>query len=138
MKIYFAGSIRGGRDDVDFYMQIISKLAEYGEVLTEHVGDKNLSSYGQTEMTDEVIYTKDTNWIIEADVVVAEVTTASLGVGYEIGYAESLKKPVLAIYRQIEGKRISAMINGNKNIRVQPYAELNALDGILKDFFSQV
>lgn len=38
-RIYFCGSIRGGRDDVHIYKDIISQLGAYGEVLTEHVGD---------------------------------------------------------------------------------------------------
>ena len=43
MKIYFAGSIRGGRDDVKLYQQIINFISGYGEVLTEHVGNENLT-----------------------------------------------------------------------------------------------
>nr|HID15141.1 nucleoside 2-deoxyribosyltransferase [Anaerolineae bacterium] len=42
MKIYFAGSIRGGRSDAALYRQIIALLTEYGEVLTGHVGDTEL------------------------------------------------------------------------------------------------
>lgn len=32
MKIYFAGSIRGGREDVALYLQIINYLKNFGEV----------------------------------------------------------------------------------------------------------
>ena len=34
-KIYFAGSIRGGRDDRYLYESLISYLGSIGEVLTE-------------------------------------------------------------------------------------------------------
>ena len=44
MKIYFAGSIRGGRGDAEIYAQIIEFLQGYGEVLTEHIGDTSLTS----------------------------------------------------------------------------------------------
>lgn len=44
IKIYFAGSIRGGREDAAFYHQIIALLVKYGEVLTEHIGDRGNSS----------------------------------------------------------------------------------------------
>lgn len=37
MNIYFCGSIRGGRQDVAIYQQIVSCLKNYGRVLTEHV-----------------------------------------------------------------------------------------------------
>ena len=40
--IYFCGSIRGGRDDAALYKRIIDQLKQYGEVLTEHIGDPNL------------------------------------------------------------------------------------------------
>ena len=42
MKIYFAGAIRGGRSDQNLYFEIINYLKKYGEVLTEHVGDKSI------------------------------------------------------------------------------------------------
>ena len=38
LKIYFCGSIQGGRQDAALYAQLIKKLQAYGEVLTEHVG----------------------------------------------------------------------------------------------------
>ena len=59
MKIYFAGSIRGGRNDAPLYKQIIDYIASYGEVLTEHVGDVKLSNLGEKLNTDENIYTRD-------------------------------------------------------------------------------
>lgn len=130
MKIYFAGSIRGGREDKDLYLEIITLLQSYGEVLTEHVGDKNLTSYGETKMTENEIYERDVNWIHEADIVVAEVTAVSLGVGYEIGYAESLNKKIVALYRPSEGKRLSAMINGDEKIHTINYQEISELPAI--------
>ena len=45
--IYFCGSIRAGRDDAALYRRIIDQLKEYGEVLTEHVGDANVSDKDQ-------------------------------------------------------------------------------------------
>ena len=41
MKIYFCGSIRGGRKDGELYARIIKQLEAYGKVLTEHVGHKD-------------------------------------------------------------------------------------------------
>ena len=46
MRIYFAGSIRGGRDDVQLYLKIVKLLQRYGTVLTEHVADPQLESCG--------------------------------------------------------------------------------------------
>ena len=93
MKIYFAGSICGGRDDAALYRQIIVMLMEYGEVLTEHVGDASLTRAGEDGPSDEAIYGRDMAWLTEADIVVAEVTVPSHGVGYEVAWAEALGKP---------------------------------------------
>lgn len=136
MKIYFAGSIRGGRDDKELYLEIINLLKKYGEVVTEHIGDATITHMGQVTMTPEEIYTKDTNWLRDADVVVAEVTTPSLGVGYEIGFAEALKKKTFALYRTLPDKSISAMITGNSNVTSINYKDVSELplifDTILK------
>lgn len=46
MKIYFCGSIRGGRDDVHVYRRLVHKLQSYGCVLTEHVCNTELTDTG--------------------------------------------------------------------------------------------
>ena len=137
MKIYFAGSIRGGRDDKELYLEIINLLGKYGKVLTEHIGDKTLSAMGEDGPTDEYIYDRDMTWLNEADVVVAEVTTPSLGVGYEIGKMEG-KKSILCLYREQDGKRISAMIGGNKNLRIKKYKTIQNIEAILEDFLRNI
>ena len=48
MFIYFAGSIRAGRSDAQFYYKLIEILKNYGTVLTEHVGNPNLTSAGNS------------------------------------------------------------------------------------------
>lgn len=123
MKIYFAGSIRAGRDDVAAYQALIAHLTRYGEVLTEHVGDYSLSLHGQSHLSDSFIHDRDLEWLRSADVVVAEVTTPSLGVGYEIATAVHEKTPVLALHRG-ERSRLSAMIAGSAGVTTFHYAAL--------------
>ncbi len=94
MKIYFAGSIRAGRDDSAVYEEMISWLRSFGEVLTEHVGDPDLS-----ETDNDGPACRNMKWHFSCDMVVVEVTLPSLGVGYELGWATSWKKLVLCIYR---------------------------------------
>ena len=45
-KFYFAASIRGGRDDVELYRELIHYLQTFGTVLTEHIGLESLKSSG--------------------------------------------------------------------------------------------
>lgn len=135
MKIYFAGSIRGGRDDKELYSLIIELLSTYGQVLTEHVGNKNLTAYGEERPSDRYIYHRDMNWLETADVIIAEVTTPSLGVGYEIAKAEEWKKKILCLYRETEGKRLSAMISGSEKLVIKKYESINDLKDIFEVFF---
>ncbi|MBN1811603.1 MAG: nucleoside 2-deoxyribosyltransferase [Anaerolineae bacterium] len=136
MKIYFAGSIRGGRNDAALYHRIITLLSKYGKVLTEHVGSEDLPPTGEKNLSDGDIYARDMTWLAEADVVVAEVTTPSHGVGYEIGQAEALGKRVLCLHRQGPEQRLSAMLAGNPKLRCEAYASLEELETILTRFLS--
>lgn len=122
MKIYFAGSIRGGRQDVEHYAAMVSFLREYGEVLTEHVGDAGLSEAGDDGPDDRFIHDRDMTWLRSCDLVVAEVTTPSLGVGYELGWATAMEKPVLCLYRDNVRRPLSAMIAGSPGIETVVYS----------------
>ena len=99
MKIYFAGSIRGGRTDAPVYRAMIEYLSVFGEVLTEHVGDMALSEAGDDGPDDRYIHDRDMAWLSACDCLVAEVSVPSLGVGYELGYAVAMNKPVLCLCR---------------------------------------
>ena len=134
MKIYFAGSIRAGREDQEVYQGIIRGLQELGPVLTEHVGSPELTDAGDDGASDAEIYQRDMSWLDEADVVVAEVTVPSLGVGYEIGRAEMLGKPVICLFREDQGRRLSAMISGNPGMQVKVYEAVEEAVGLATRF----
>ena len=137
MKIYFAGAIRGGRDETDIYNNIITYLSSKAEVLTEHVGSSELMTIGETNRSDGEIFLRDMEWLQSADLIIAEVTTPSLGVGYELGIAEKLKIPTLCLYRPIKGKRLSAMISGNEKFNCQAYQTLDDAKVHINKFLKQ-
>ena len=133
MKIYFAGSIRGGRIDADLYRRIIEYMQQKHVVLTEHVGspDLNLKEQGKRDVE---IYDQDTAWLRESDVLIAECTCPSLGVGYEMAYAEKLGKPCHIFYDKSK-TQLSAMLTGNPYFSIHPYESeseiYNTLNSIL-------
>jgi 2'-deoxynucleoside 5'-phosphate N-hydrolase len=133
MKVYFAGSIRGGRADVDIYREIITLLRRHGTVLTEYIGDADLKDDGS--QTDKQIHEQDTEWIASADIVVAEVTRPSLGVGYELAFAECHDKKVVCLFREDGNHRISAMIAGNPRFEVHKYTRVTDLALIIERIF---
>ena len=87
-------------------------LKNYGKILTEHIGDTNLSSIGEANIDNKKIHDRDLDLISDCDVVIAEITNPSLGVGYEIAKAIEFRKTVYCFYRLIDEKQISAMILG--------------------------
>ncbi len=138
MKVYFAGSIRGGRKDQQKYLKLIEFLATHVEVLTEHVGDCKLDSQGEKITTDREIFKRDRDWLQSCDALVAEVSNPSLGVGYEIGIAEKLGKPVLCLLDEKNTKfRLSAMVSGNPQIQVSHYTNLRDSEKLIIDFINK-
>lgn len=132
MKIYFAGSIRGGRTDAELYQRMIAYIQRRHTVLTEHVGDLSKSKTEGLDNRDKAIYEQDTAWLRESDLVIAECTTPSLGVGYELAYAEKYQKPVHIFYDKSRTK-ISAMLSGNSYFKLHPYHNEEELYRILDE-----
>ena len=133
-KIYFAGSIRGGRVDADLYNRIITYIQRTDIVLTEHVGKSNLSLTEQGRERDARIYDQDTAWLRESDMLIGECTCPSLGVGYELSYAEAHGIPCHIFYDRTK-TQLSAMLTGNPYFHIHPYTTpsevLPILDTIL-------
>jgi len=121
MNIYFACSLTGGRGFESIYQSIVKDLLENGyNVPTAYLADSTApvreASIGPLE-----VYARDTKWIRECDVLIAEVSVPSHGVGYEIGFALELSKPVLAVSQS--GLKVSKMITGNPdpNLTIAAY-----------------
>ena len=47
LSLYFCGSIRGGREDRELYVRIVSRLRRFGVVLTEHVAAAEVDESGE-------------------------------------------------------------------------------------------
>ena len=130
-KIYFAGSIRGGRVDADLYRRIIEFMKEGNVVLTEHVGSPHLNLMEQGKR-DVEIYDQDTACLRECDMVVAECTCPSLGVGYELAYAEKLGKPCHIFYDRRK-TQLSAMLTGDPYFHIHPYEREEEVFAVLRE-----
>ena len=132
-KIYFAGSIRGGRGDAPLYARIIRHIQKTDIVLTEHVGNPDVFNR-EHGLTPEEIYDRDIAWLRESDMVIAECSNPSLGVGYELAFAERLGIPCHIFYDS--GRtRLSAMLGGDPYFIIHPYSTeeeiYSAIDGLL-------
>lgn len=135
MKIYVSGSIYGGREKIETYKVIIEALEKYGEVYDKEIIDEDILEKEKFQ-SDEEIFKKLENYLKNIDIVFAEVTVPSLGVGYELGFADQLGKKIIAIYDMNVVSKVSTMIRGNKRIKLIGYHNIseiiNKLDEILE------
>jgi nucleoside 2-deoxyribosyltransferase len=83
------------------------------------------------------VYRRDTGWIDESQVLIAEVSTPSHGVGYEISYALDRGKPVLCIFRR--EARVSKMLTGNTmpGITVAAYGDVSEVIDVMRGFVGE-
>lgn len=119
-KVYFAGSIRGGRVDADLYRRLIDYIQRTDTVLTEHIGKSDLNLMEQGRERDMHIYGQDTAWLRQSDVLIGECTCPSLGVGYELAYAEAHGIPCHIFYDSTK-TQLSAMLTGDPYFHIHPY-----------------
>lgn len=138
MKIYFAASIRGGRENQKIFAELIRFIQNRAEVLTEHIASPDLSQAGEADMRDEEIFSRDVEMLAQADGIIAEVTTPSLGVGYELGRAESSGKPVLCLFNKKKGNLLSAMIYGNRYFKVIKYTRPEECFTAIEEFLTHL
>ena len=132
MNIYVSGSIYGGTQKIDTYKVMIEELEKYGVVVDKQIADPNTIANEEFQ-TDEEIYQDLEEKLINADLVFAEVSVPSLGVGYELGFADKLGKKIIAIYDENYTKKVSTMIRGNKRIKLISYRDINEIFNQLGD-----
>jgi len=138
MKIYFSGSISGGRAHEAIYQHLVAHLQAQGhDVLSAHVADP-VALEREKELLPRAVFERDVKWVEACEVMIAEVSTPSLGVGYEYGLAVQLGKPVLCLYQS--GLRMSKMITGNPapNLTVATYSSEAVLDELLDSFLKTI
>ena len=130
LRVYCAGPMRAGGMYVDRFhemVRIVEKLGhfalselsttvEWGAGLegpTAGMDGRTMVSRAGPGIGDGYIFGRDMQWLGEADALVAEVSSPSLGVGYEISHALHVCKILVLCLVHVEVKNLSAMIAGN-------------------------
>jgi len=84
------------------------------------------------------VYDRDVTWIRACDVLIAEVSVPSHGVGYEIGFALEQSRPVLCLAQA--GIAVSKMITGNSHpaLQVKYYQDVAEGVALMRKFLSDI
>jgi nucleoside 2-deoxyribosyltransferase len=138
MNIYFACSITGGREFESVYQTIVEALVQDGhQVPTAHLAESGIGAV-EAVLDPQAVYSRDVDWIHASDVLIAEISVPSHGVGYEIGFALGIRKPVLALYQQ--GHKVSKMISGNPDahLQVKVYQNVEEAVGMIRSFLANI
>lgn len=136
MNIYFSGSIYGGRQKLEAYKKLVKELTKFGNVLDEEVADDNVL-IREESISDKDVFESLVYRLKRADLVFAEVTVPSLGVGYEIEYADKTNKRIICVYDKTVTPKLTTMLRGNNRLKIIPYTNINEiinnLENILKE-----
>jgi nucleoside 2-deoxyribosyltransferase len=117
MRIYLACTVRGDRGGVEAARAICARLRRHGhEVLTSHLLADNANEV-EAALTEDQVYRRDLEWLSICDVLVAEASGSTYGVGFEVGYvlgrARETGQRVVLLYDVARRHAISRLITGN-------------------------
>ncbi len=138
MNLYFSCSLTGGREDEAIYGAMVDYLQDRGfDVPTAHLAHPGVMDLEKVVDPGEV-FQRDVEWVQACDALIAEVSTPSHGVGYEIAYALSLGKRVLCCYRR--GVPVSKMLSGNDTtgFSIQAYDDEENVLAIIDAFLENM
>ncbi len=137
MKVYFCGGMHGDRSKLGVYKHIIHRLQKMGhEVLTTHIIDEKKIKIDM-KADPKVVFERDMRWLDECEVVVAEVSGPSFGVGFEVAAAlYKEKKKVFMLYDRKLTAKVSSLASGctDKNCEVIAYSGMKDVDKFLDGF----
>lgn len=129
MHLYYAHSIRWAHTPGERTPQdILPKLHERGHTVSSEEFYTSLNP----SMTDREIYTRDIAMLQESDLILVNVTNPSLGVWYEIWFAEALQKPIVCFYQAWLVNYVSAMITGNHHFTTYGIYNLDELTTLIQ------
>jgi 2'-deoxynucleoside 5'-phosphate N-hydrolase len=138
MNIYFACSITGGREFESIYQELTRALLADSHIIpTAHLAEPNAVSK-EAGLEARRVYERDVAWILDCNVLIAEVSVPSHGVGYEIGFALENGKPVLCLYQR--GRKVSKMITGNphRNLKIDDYGSVGEAVELMGKFINSI
>ena len=117
MTIYLACTVRGDRGGVLAGRAICERLEHHGHhVQTRHLLADDVEA-AESTITEGEVFRRDMEWLTTCDVLVAEASGSSYGVGFEVGYvlgrAHASGQRVVLLYDAARRDKVSRLITGN-------------------------
>lgn len=120
MKVYFVGSIRGKKKYQANYETIVNLLKSKGHDVFEDTIRPSENEVYTMEAPQKSDFVSQVNkWIAASDIVIAEISFPSVGVGYEIAHSVSKGKPVVVLADNADAMHFVDGIIADKLVTVQ-------------------
>lgn len=133
MTIYLACTVRGDRGAVEALRTLVERLESEGhDVLTKHLLEDNVET-SEAALNETAVYERDIRWLDACDLLIADASGSSYGVGFEVGYvlgrSDASRQRVILLYRADRRDRISRLVSGNAHpcCTVVPYQSVMSL-----------
>jgi nucleoside 2-deoxyribosyltransferase len=132
MNVYLACTVRGNRDGLEAARALADLLERHGHtVLTRHLLEDDVEAV-ESALTERDVFERDLKWLSASDLVVAEASGSSFGVGFEVGFvvgrADRTRQRVLLLYSASRQPFVSRLISGNAHEACTTYAYRDAAD----------
>ncbi|MGH9141686.1 MAG: nucleoside 2-deoxyribosyltransferase [Vicinamibacterales bacterium] len=141
MKIYLACTVRGDRGGVLAGRTICERLERHRhQVLTKHLLADDVDT-AEARITEREVFIRDLEWLGACDVLIAEASGSSYGVGFEVGYvlgrAKATGQQVVLLYDAARRDTVSRLITGNSdpNCTTLGYRSLDELTSFIDQRF---
>ena len=132
VNIYLACTVRGDRGAVGVARALADALERMGHtVLTRHLLDDGVET-AESALSECEVFERDLRWLDSADLLVAEASGSSYGVGFEVGYvlgrSGATGQRVLLLYDSARRPMVSRLISGNTHPGCTTYPYRDAAD----------
>jgi nucleoside 2-deoxyribosyltransferase len=132
MTIYLACTVRGDRGAVPALRSLVTSLENAGHtILTKHLLDDNVEG-AESALSERAVYERDIEWLEACDVLIADASGSSFGVGFEVGYvlgrSDRTDQRVVLLYRADRRDQISRLIVGNAHPRCETISYSDGAD----------
>jgi nucleoside 2-deoxyribosyltransferase len=132
MNIYLACTVRGDRGGLAGARALADSLERAGHtILTRHLLADDVEA-AESALGEREVFERDVRWLNAADLLIAEASGSSYGVGFEVGYvlgrAERTGQRVILFYDVARTSHVSRLIAGNTHPACTTYPYQDAAD----------
>jgi nucleoside 2-deoxyribosyltransferase len=132
MNIYLACTVRGDRGGLAGARALADLLEQAGHtVLTRHLLADDADA-AESALSERDVFERDMRWLNSADLLIAEASGSSYGVGFEVGYvlgrAEQTGQRAVLLYDAARAAQVSRLIAGNTHPACTTYPYRDAAD----------